>query len=473
MNPVKQSLLNLFCGGMEITWRYAWVFFLTLLTLNRPFPLLVSMSAFAMGYFVTVLAGYKDWRFYQSLLFHIVGFTFIWILTVYLYFYRHMFLFELAWVAEWFKQLQAPKPLLIQLLVFACLLLFWLGARAMVKRRQTYYIVCLQFDKGLLILFLLFLIKWAVQVKGGILLVDPVTRYLLFAFFTFSLLAINLSRTQSNVQKTFRPGYHSIGILLGFAATVLLGSIVLSVVFLPYLTLMADSAQSVLKETAEPMGPVIVSIIRFLFSIGKYRRNIESPISGGLNNDPLYPDSEIGWAHGFGWVLLGATGLVGLWVSFYLIRWLVRRLMKRNSMDKSKPSSLVLIYRLLAIIGAICRGVWNRLLLVFKRIDSSAAVFTGMLNWGRRSGLPVALSETPIEYGNRLSHHFPQFKEEIEMIIGAFNLELYGDITTNERLLSQIVSAQRKMQSPRHWLSRLRGWFVQQPLQHHSSRLEP
>lgn len=473
MNPFKQSLLNLSCGGMEITWRYAWVFFLTLLTLNRPFPLLVSLSAFTMGYFVTVLAGYKDWRLYQSLLLHIVGFTITWLLSVYLYFYRHMFLFEMAWVAEWFKQLQTPKPLFIQLLVFACLLLFWLGARAMAKRRQTYYSVCLQFDKGLLILLLLFLIKWAVQEKGGILLVDPVTRYLLFAYFTFSLLAINLSRVQSNVQKIFRPGYHSIGILLGFAATVLIGSAVLAVVFLPYLTIMADSAQSVLKETAEPMGPVIVSIIRFLFSMGKYRRNIESPISGGLNGDPLYPDSEPGLAQGFGWVLLGAIGLVGLWVGFYLIRWLVRWLVKRNSVNKPKPSPLALIYKLLAIIGAICRGVWNRLLLVFKRIDSSAAVFTGMLNWGRRSGLPLALSETPIEYGRRLSHHFPQLKEEIEMIIGAFNLELYGNITTNERILSQIVSAQRKMQSPRHWLSRLRGWFVQQPLQHHSSSLGP
>ena len=64
--------------------------------------------------------------------------------------------------------------------------------------------------------------------------------------------------------------HHSIGIVLGFVSTVLIGSAVLIVLFLPYLTYMADSAQSVLKETTEPMGAVVVKIIRFIFSIGRY-----------------------------------------------------------------------------------------------------------------------------------------------------------------------------------------------------------
>jgi hypothetical protein len=109
------------------------------------------------------------------------------------------------------------------------------------------------------------------------------------------------------------------------------------------------------------------------------------------------------------------------------------------------------------------------LLFLFKRIDNSSAVYAGMLRWGRRSGLPAVLVETPIEYGSRLSHHFPELKEEIEMIIETFNMEVYGTIMIDERLLSRILLAQRKMRSPRHWLSRLRGWFVQQPLQLQSS----
>lgn len=470
MKPGKQILLVLSCGGMEITWRFAWVFFLILLILNRPFPLAESLAVFAMASLVTILSGYKNWRLYQSLSLHIAGFTIAWLITTYRFFYRHLPLFNISWIEEWFKQLQEPQRWLIQLLVFACLLLFWLGARAMVKRQQNYYPVCLQFDKGLGALFLLLLIKFMVQEKGGIRLEDAVTRYLLFAFFTFSLIAISLSRNQNDVQKTFRPGYHSIGILLGFVSVVLIGSAVLIVLFLPYLTLMADSAQSVLKETAEPMGPVLVSFIRFLFSIGRYRRDSGIQITGGSNGNHLYPDAEIGWTQVIGWILLGGIGLIVLCLCGYLIHLLVRWLLKRNTINKSKPQPMVLISELLSMIGAICRCVWNGLLFLFKRKDSATAVYAGMLRWGRRSGLSAVLGETPIEYGSRLSHYFPELKEEIEMIIETFNMEVYGNIVIDERLLSRILSAQYKMRSPRHWLSRLRALFVHQSLNLQSSR---
>ena len=275
MNPAKQTLLVLSCGGMEITWRYAWAFFLSLLILNRPFPLPETLAVFTMASLATILGSKRSWRTYQSLALHIFGFTIAALLTTYRLYYQPMPFFNISWIQDWFKQQQEPQQWLIQLLVFACLLLFWLGARAMVKRPQNYYPVCLQFDKGLGALFLLLLIKFMVQEKGGILLEDPVTRYLLFAFFTFSLIAISLARNQSDVQKAFRTGYHSIGIVLGFVSIVLIGSAVLIVLFLPYLTYMADSAHSVLKGTTEPMGPVVVRIIRFIFSIGRYRRGIE------------------------------------------------------------------------------------------------------------------------------------------------------------------------------------------------------
>ena len=352
---------------MEITWRYAWAFFLTLLILNRPFPLPESLAVFTMASLVTLLAGHKNWRLYQSLSLHIAGFTIAWLLSTYRFFYRHMPLFNISWMADWFKQLQELQQWLIQLLVFACLLLFWLGARAMVKRQNTYFPVCLQFDKGLGALFLLLLIKFMVQEKGGILLEDPVTRYLLFAFFTFSLIAISLSRNQSDVQKAFRPGYHSIGIVLGFVSIVLISSAVLAVLLLPYLTLMADSAQSVLKETAAPMGPVIENWIRFIFSIGRHRRDSKLFGTSDSIGDQLYPDSEIGWSQGLGWILLGLIGLIALGFCGYLIYLLVRWLLKRNTIDKSKQPSMILIYRLLSMIGAICVGIWNGIAVPVKK----------------------------------------------------------------------------------------------------------
>jgi hypothetical protein len=74
-------------------------------------------------------------------------------------------------------------------------------------------------------------------------------------------------------------------------------------------------------------------------------------------------------------------------------------------------------------------------------------------------------SETPGEYGIRLKHQFPKLKEEIEMIIEAFNREVYGKIMIEKRSLAGIAAALNRMRSPRHWPSRMRGWSVQQPLQ--------
>jgi hypothetical protein len=467
MNSVKQTLLVLSCGGMEIIWRYAWAFFLTLLILNRPFPLLGSVAVFSMASLVTVFTGYKNWRMYQSLSLHIAGFAIAWLLITHRFFYQHMPSFNIAWMADLFHQLQQPQHGLIQFLFFACLLHFWLGGRAMVKRQNSYFPVCLQFDKGVGALFLLLLIKFMVQQKGGILLEDPVTRYLLFAFFTFSLIAISLSRNQSSAEKTFRAGYHGIGIVFSFVSMVLIGSAVLTALFLPYLTLMADSAQSVLTVAAEPVGSVIVDLIRFLFSIGKYRRDIGVQITS--NGNQVYPDSDIEWTRGPGWFMLAIFGLIALGLCGYLIHLLVRWFLKKNTMKKSNHQPMMLISKLLSMIAAICLGVWNGLLFLFKRIDSAAAVYAGMLRWGRRSGLPAVLGETPIEYGSRLSQHFPGLKEEIELIIETFNMEVYGNIVIDEGRLSRILSAQRKMRSPRHWLSRLKAWFVQQPLQLQSS----
>jgi hypothetical protein len=299
-----------------------------------------------------------------------------------------------------------------------------------------------------------------VQKKGGILPEEPLTHYLLFAFFTFSLIAISLSRNQSDVRKSFRPGYHSIGIVLVFVSIVLIGSAVLAVLLLPYLTLMADSAQSILQKTTEPMGPVIVNLIRFIFSIGRHRR--DSKVFGTRDSigDQLYPDSEIGWTQGLGWALIGVMGLIALGVCGYLIKLLVRWLLKRNTMDKSQQRPMILLSWLLSIIGAVFGGIWNGLLLLIKRIDSAAAVYAGMLRWGRRSGLPVVLSETPLEYGERLKQWFPQLKTEIEMIIEAFNREIYGQIPPDMRTLTGILSARRRMRNPRHWPLRLRAWFA-------------
>ena len=461
MNSGRQkALLVISCGGMEFTWRYAWNFFITLVILNRPLPLPESLALFILASVVTILCSHRYRRVHQALCLHFCGFTIAWLWTIHRFYYQSMAFFNSSWMAQELIQLQKPQQWFIHLLIVGCLLLFWMGARAMVKRPPHYYPVCLQFDKGLGALFLLLLIKFIVQEKGGLRLEDPVTIYLLFAYFTFSLIAISLSRNQSDVRKTFRPGYHGIGIVLGFASVVLLVGAMLAVMFLPYLTLMAYSAQSIIKETTEPMGPFFVNFIRFLFSIGRHRRDINLFDTSDSIGDQLYPDSEIEWAQGLGWALFGVIGLIALGLCGYLIYLLVRRFLNRNTADKSRQPLMTLLTGLLAMVGAIFQLACNGLLFLLKKIDSAAAVYAGMLRWGRRSGLPAAASETPVEYGERLKQWFPQLRTEIETIIEAFNREIYGKMPPDKRALAGIRSAQGRMRNPRHWPARIRAWFA-------------
>ena len=124
-----------------------------------------------------------------------------------------------------------------------------------------------------------------------------------------------------------------------------------------------------------------------------------------------------------------------------------------------------LLARLLAMIGAIFQLACSGLLFLIKRIDSAAAIYNRMLRWGRRSGLPASASETSLEYGRRLMQRFPQLQIEIELIVKAFNREIYGQIPTPDRSLTRIKSAQRRMRHPRHWTARIRAWFAAPSLQ--------
>ena len=469
MKSEKETFLVLTSAGMEIAWRYAWSSFLAFSIFQHPFPLPVAISAFAAAAYITRLSGRRNWRRIQAALLHMAGFAFAAFLIAYRLFFRDAQFFNGAWVADLILQPKAPQQWFILLLVLCCLLLFWLGGRSLEKSSRDYFTVCLQFDKGLGLLFLLLLIKFLIELKGGIRLEDPATGLLVIAFFLFSLLSIGLVRGRGDAKKSFLAGYHGIGIILGFTTIVVLCGAALILLTFPYWTQIADAAHSVLKEAAEPLGPVIVKILRFIF--GRSRFHIETGSSGtvgsGVNLVDPSPGSpgEVLLRQVIGWGLAGILGLIAAGVCIYLINRLIRWLLKRNPTGETKPLSSTWIIKLLSLIMTIPHGVWNRVLYLVRGFDSAAAVYAGVLLWGRRSGLPPVPSETPSEYGIKLKHQFPKLKVEIEMIIEAFNREVYGEITTEKRSLGGIAAALSRMRSLRHWPSRMRGWSVQQPLQ--------
>jgi hypothetical protein len=462
MNSDKSTLLLLCRAGMEFIWRYAWVFFLSLSIRGRPIPLLEPTVIFMAAYLVTVHTDNRSWRIVQWLSVHIAGFFALWLWAVHRFFYSPAPGLDRHWIMDWLAHLHELHFFFIQFLFVVCLLAFWMGARTVAQRETGYLSVCLQFDKGLGLLLLLLLVKFVAQEKAGLLLEEQMTRHLVFAYFAFGLVAIGLSREQNGVEKKFRPGYHAIGVILCFLAFVLIAGALLTSILLPSITLIADSAQRALRGAAEPMVPVFVQAIRYLFAMGRHRRDLGTRLSDGSAYQPSSGD-EMTWHTGFGSVIIGMLGLIALGVIGYLVYLLVRWLLKRRISDAPHVPATGMIQGLMSIVVAMVLYAWHGCLSLGKKKDTAAAVYADMLRWGRHSGLRVRLTETPREYGRRLSRQVPPLKTEIETIVEAFNDETYGNIEIDGRLLSQALAALRKLKHARYWRLRARAWFIDHP----------
>jgi hypothetical protein len=461
MRSGKNALLLLSRAGMEISWCYAWAGFLTLSIAQRRFPLTEAAGAFATAAFLTHLPLRRTWRVYQTLLLQLAGFVLFALLIVYRIWYERLPFFSLTWVGDLLREPKEPPQWFILVLILFCLFLIWKGGRTLVKDPKDYFPVCLQFDKGLGLFFLLLLIQFLVQKKAGIFIEDGTNGFLIFAFFIFSLVAIGLTRDRHDVKKSFLSGYHGVGIILSFTTIILVFGSGTTLLFYPHLTHMADSLQVILRNVTEPMVPVIVKILSFLFIPGKIRNEIAVGSESGGLSAPAVGGWEAFWLKSIGLGLMGIIGLMAIGVFVFILNYLLRWLLKRNTKDGAQSMSASWLLKLLERLISIPLRVWNAFVHLLKGFDSAAMVYSGFLRWGRRSGLAAIPTETPTEYGCRVKHHFPKLKEEIEMIVEAFNREVYGQFIIDKRILSRILSARRKMRNPRHWPSRMRVWFFQ------------
>ena len=463
MTSGKKVLLVLARAGMEMSWRYAWVGFLMLLICHRVFPLAEAAGAFVMAIILNRLSANHNWRLYQSLLVQAAGLVFFSLLLLYRLWYETFSFFSFTWVSVFFQDPMSRPQKYMLFLILCCLLLIWRGGRRLVKSPMDYHHVCIQFDKGIGLFILLLLVKFLVQEKAGILVDGLALGFLVCAFFIFSLLSIFLVRKEPDVEKSFMTGYHGIGITLSLTSLMVLFGSGATFFFYPTLTQVADSLQVLLKDAAEPMVPIFITIILFFFAPGKMRNELEERI-GPLSDMSGFSAPAVGkWETlllkgiGLGLMLIIAIIAAGLFGLF--IRYLLRLLLKRNIQNSPQNMSLYWIRYVAGWFILLPVRVRQALMSLLESAESAASVYAGLLRWGHRSGLRLLSGETPAEYGDRLMQHFPDLRNEIAWIIDAFNREIYGQMTTDRNLLFRLRSAQRRMRRLRYWPSRIRICF--------------
>ena len=473
MNAGNDTILTIARGGMEISWRYAWALFMIQLAIRRYFPFPVAVCAFLMAAVLTQLPAGRNWRVYQIWLLQIAGFIPMALWAVHSLQYQALPLFSLDWIGHLLLDFKPIFQWFILTLTLFNLWLIWRGGQILVKSSRLYFPVCNHFDKGLGLFFLLLITKAFIESRVGLYLPGRDIVFLAIAYFVFSLTAISVARNQSNVQKTFLAGHQGVGVILSISTLVtLLGTGTILLVY-PYLYSVADSLLGVTKTVAQPMESVLVKALLFLFRPKEITLQPDQPHTDTAKLSQMdttkLTDMDTQAAEGWGsliqlivgWGIFSVIGMVVLGVLVYIIIYILRLLLKRSRDDTALPMSTGWVSDLLRKLVALPLLVWRGFVYWLKGIDCAAIVYVGMLRWGRRSGMILTPSETPAEYGNRLMNCFPGLRDEIELIVDAFNREIYGQKTTGRKALSRLHSALRRMKRLRYWPSRIKVWFLQ------------
>jgi hypothetical protein len=284
---------------------------------------------------------------------------------------------------------------------------------------------------------------------------------LLFPFFIFSLLAIGLARNSSSERRDFLAGYRGVGMLLSFTVVALAFGAGLMLLFMPYLSAAAEAGYGVLKSAAGPLLPVLERVLLFLFGrIGQQEPLFPSFDRGEAEYFPSGESS--GWNQILGWGLFGPVLLIGLIFCalgmWYLLRWLFSKTSKEERDYIHWQLALLWAQRLWAALGRGLKRAVQRL----RGYQDAVQLYRAFLKWGRLSGLPHLLSETPVEYGSRLKKQFPSLTAEIGGIVESFNLVVYGEVALNDAQLAVARLSWKRLRSPRYWPARLKSWFFQE-----------
>ena len=464
MNPGKKTLLFLACCGMELSWLYGWASFLTTSLLKRPFPLPDATASFALAAGITSLSRGRGWRVILVLGLQMLGLAFAFSRIAYVFYYGAEPFLRQAWLHDLFSRSRSALDWVTLIFVLLLTLSFWVGGVTLARRPTTYLRICTRFDWGLAAFFLLFLARFLIRIQGGLEIDDPVSFSLLFPFLIFALLAIGLVRIQGEDRRDFLPGYQGMGVVLSFTLLVFLFGTGLVLFFLPYLTVAAEVGYRIIRTGAEPLGAILVTVLRFMYFRSSLRPEESSPAPDRGPGYSLTPQESSGWVGVvekiLAWGLWGLLGLALLMIvvisAYYLIRWLFSRTARSHPRQRDKnPFS-----RWIATLHSLLLSLWEKLAQAITGYGGVIQIYAALLRWGRHSGFSHSLSETPREYGFRLTNRFPALKGEIDSIIESFHEEVYGEITLGEQQWAAARSAWRTLRSPSYWPSRLKAWFL-------------
>jgi len=453
----NESLIRAAAAGMELTWRCAWINYLTLALLQLTIPWIgAATSFFAAGLLATALGRRRTRRVWMPVL-HGIGLAASILVWLYHFHGGGHGLFQSAWLKGLLGSSHPPTFWIAVLFETGLAASFWIGGLTWSRRAIDYDATTQRFDLGLSAFVFLFLFRFALRARFGYTVPEPAGPTLLVSFFSFGLLALGLARIRGDVLKTFRTEYSGLGTVLVFTAAALLIGTGALTFFLPLLTDTAETLYVGLKAAARPLMPVLIALLRFMFA--PRSRTTDEPGGSGLPPPAPSPSAfePSGWGDVLGTILAWAAVvtffLATLLVAAFLLHcawvWLM------SEPDRTGPA-LESDFDPLRTLGRLIKRLVGLARRLAKGPSDPLAVYQGLLRWGRRGGLPRRPSETPREYGRRLAAAFPGLASEIADIVDALETFVYAEQALETGRLARVLKSRRRLARPDLWPRRLK-----------------
>lgn len=453
-------LVSFITSGMEVCWIYAWVSFTMTAIMGHAIAFQELIAIFACAAILTHASGGRGWRIMLLIGIHILGYSLAALYILHGLFYTSYPLLGAFWLNLFFTVSRSPLDWVHHIFILIWVGLIWFGGTSFAKRKMTYVAICARFDIGLATLFVLFLAKLVVRVKGGINAEDYTSSVLIYPYLLLSIIAIGIARVGHTGVRHFLPRYGGAGLLMSAVSIIVLSASSCIFLLLPILNKVAETGQHILKQGAFWVLPIVAGAVRFMFMGGRIRSD---PPSGSPPKEGIGPQSLLGsswWTELLEQIFQrGIEIIAGMLFAFaiallmYMIfKWLFSRTAINPRAPVNNNDSLPWFTRLWIFL----RTFWKTIQRLPRGYTRAAELFSVLSEWGKRSGIPRLLTDTPLEFGARLSAQFPKLKTEIEAIVHVFGIETYGEKKLTYDQFKRALIAWNILRSPVQWPRRIK-----------------
>ncbi len=449
-------------AGMELCWLQAWTAFMLHAIFNYNTPLLFLLSIYGCGLITNSFCYFRQRIRLQVFVIKLVVFPASVLAATRFLFYHNGDAFPLS-LSRLFNGHKSFEEWGLILTIVLMAGLTWKRSTRHVVTPLNSENVYHRFDLGVAALFALMVLKLFLSARFGLDIVYPDLKTLFFPFFLFGLLVIGLVLSPEKENRSYDSGFQKIGIVLSFVVAALFGGLGLVFWFRSQLTVSAEVLSGVLKKAGPPLEGAVIWFVRLLWAPrSSHELPPPSSIPGGQNayGDLTHGSIETGWLTAA--IKWGTTALVivMLLVAVYLLmRYLIRFLLTPTQPMNLRISGPFDWRKRLYRLKAMMFRFFNRIMALTRGDNSGADLFKTLTSWGRRSGIPYQKTDTPTEYGARLSSYFPYLENEINMIINLVQQEIYGEIKPNPSRIASGRNAKKRLRYPEFWKNRMKTWL--------------